>query len=115
MPYYEYECPKCNLRFDVVKAMSQYDRPELCECGSEASRQMPLPSKVHASAGDWNRVEFNPALGQWTKSWKHGRQIAKEKGLIEIGNEKTETIHKHFDTAREEKREQRYRDAGNLK
>lgn len=115
MPFYPYVCQDGHT-FEVAKAISQIEREETCAtCGKVAERGIALPAPVSTTAGDWNRVEYNPGLGQWTKSWKHGREIAKRKGLVEVGNTSVESIHKTHDQAREEKREQRYRDAANLK
>lgn len=47
--------------------------------------------------------EYNPGLGQVVKNKRHREEIAKEKGLTEVGNEKTESIHKHYDNERADK------------
>lgn len=107
---YPYACPKGH-RFEVIKPLSAIDNEERCECGEVSERQIGLTRLDKTSAGGWNQQSYNPALGQWTKSTKHARDIAKAKGLIEVGNEPPENIHKHFDKQREETRTQRYEDA----
>jgi hypothetical protein len=54
--------------------------------------------------------EYNPALGQVVKNSKHRKDLAKEKGLIEIGNEPVEKIHKKFDSDRAEKLKKAWED-----
>jgi putative FmdB family regulatory protein len=113
VPTYEYRCREGH-EFEVTKRIADIDRPESCQCGAEGERFISR-THVHGSAGDWNRVEYSPALGQWTKSWKEARQIAKARGMEEVGNEKVETVHKHFDKVREEKREKLWKDAERVK
>lgn len=98
-----YEYSHC-VRWDVPKPISALDEPEPCPiCKVYGERQLALPAPVSTTAGDWNRVEYNHGLGQWTKSWKHGRQIAKAKGLEEVGNESAVKVGEQFARAREEK------------
>ena len=36
MAIYEYLCPRCQTEFDLMRPMSEADRPAACpECGSE--------------------------------------------------------------------------------
>jgi putative FmdB family regulatory protein len=43
MPFYEYSCPKCKTRFDLMRSMSQRDDPAACpECGfKKVKRELP--------------------------------------------------------------------------
>jgi hypothetical protein len=93
--------------------ISQRDDPSPCpDCGSPGERSKLYVTQIdRAAASDWNNISFNPGLGQWTKSNKHAQQIAKAKGMIEVGNEKPENIHKHFDKQREDTAAQRWTDA----
>jgi hypothetical protein len=64
------------------------------------------------------RVEdahFSPVLGKVVSSTKEVQKEAKARGMIEVGSEKPETLHKHFDRQREETRRQRYEDAAREK
>ena len=39
MPIYEYECPKCDSKFELLRPMSRADEKATCpECRSEAQR-----------------------------------------------------------------------------
>lgn len=113
MPTYSYRCRayECAHEWDVVKKISEIDLPEHCSRCEQPGERVLTAAFIGLAAGDWNRVEYNPGLGCWTKSWKHGREIAKSRGLEEIGNESPEKVHRHFDRQREETREMRWRDA----
>jgi putative FmdB family regulatory protein len=43
MPFYEYLCPKCTTKFDLMRAIADRDQPATCpECGHKtAARQLP--------------------------------------------------------------------------
>ena len=116
MQTYEYRCPQGH-DFDVIKRVAEIDRAELCpscssSCDSSARR---IARTNFTGASDWNTQTFHPALGQVVRNNKHAAQLAKQRGLIEIGNEKVETVHKHFEKQREETREQRWKDADKVK
>ncbi len=76
---------------------------------------MTVPNIDRTAAGDWNTPSFNHALGQWTKSAKHARQIAKAKGWEEIGNEDPEKIHKKDDQTRKDNYDRRWAEADRVK
>jgi len=53
MPIYEYACPSCNVRFEVVKRMKNSGIPENCpECGTQGEKQVSLTSFV-LKGDDW--------------------------------------------------------------
>ena len=112
MPRYDYECHQ-EHRWEVIKPMAQSQTSEACAtCGALGRK---LPSRFNFSgAGDWNRQEFNHGLGV-VATPKQAEKIAAQRGLVPIGNESAESMHKHFDKVREDKREARYADAANLK
>lgn len=112
MPTYDLECDPCKVRWDVIKPMSQYDSPEPCpKCGKPGNLLPALVNIDKVAAGSWNEQSWNPALGCYTRNVQHARQIAKRRGFEEIGNEKPETIHKHFDRQRDETRDARWAEA----
>lgn len=103
MPTYDYFCDKCELGFEVTKSITEYKTPEKCTaCGKEARRI--FSCNVHFTGTKIEDAEFNVGLGKITKSKRHRDELAKSIGAIEIGNEKPETIHAHFDQERETKR-----------
>lgn len=114
MPTYEYRCSLCEADFDVVKSIASIERTEECPaCGhvnKSDARQVSRSNLVglqHCTESAYH----DPALGVVVKDRKHAARIAKDRGYIEVGNEKPETIHKHFETQRKETREQRWKDA----
>ena len=114
MPIYEYRCSDCQADWDVVKSMSQLERKETCPaCGRENGCKSRLPPRgtSFSGASDWNTQHFSPALGRVVKNHRHARQVAKEKGMIEVGNESPDKIHKHFDDQRQETRKKRWESA----
>ena len=48
MPFYEYSCPKCRTKFDLMRPISDRDEPAVCPtCGKKgAHRELP---HIHAS------------------------------------------------------------------
>lgn len=87
MPTYEYQCITCKHDFDIIKSISMLDDPEACpKCSSkETERHI---SRTHFyGASDWDKAQYNPGLGVVTKNAKHAARIAKDRGLIEVGNE----------------------------
>lgn len=107
---YEYHCEACAKRFDVIKRATEMEAEERCsQCNSVAARQF-VPRRVYFSGTKVEDAEFNPGLGCITKSSAHRKEIAKQKGLIEVGNEKPEVIEKHYDDMRKERRERAWAD-----
>lgn len=40
MPFYEYSCPKCKTKFDLMRSMTQRDDPASCpECGFKKAKR----------------------------------------------------------------------------
>jgi predicted nucleic acid-binding Zn ribbon protein len=102
---YQYRCDPCANVFDVVKRAAAMTDPEFCsQCGKEAVREF-VPSRVYFNGTSVQHAEFNPGLGCVTRNSNDRKEIAKRKGVEEIGNEPTDKIHKHFDQAREDNRE----------
>ena len=109
MPTYEYFCEACSLGYEIIKSIKEYDGKDPCTaCGKPARRV--FSANIHFIGTKIEDAEYNPGLGKITKSKKHRDELAKRMNLIEIGNEKTETIHKHFDNSREEKRRRSWED-----
>lgn len=103
MPTYDYRCEKCDKDYEVVVPISLYDGKDPCpSCGNIGDRI--FSAKVHFIGTKIEDAEFNPGLGVVTKSKYDRSEKAKRLGAVEIGNEKPDTIHRHFDSSREEKR-----------
>jgi hypothetical protein len=97
--------------------VADLDRPEPCpKCASDCDSACRLIARTNfTGASDWNTQTFHPALGQVVRNNRHARQIAKERGMIEVGNEKVETVHKHFEKQREDTRAERWKEADRVK
>lgn len=93
---YEYKCKTCHEKFDVWKSASEFTRTALCSaenCGGDAELVIHPPRGfINASV---ENAEFNPGLGCVVKNRAHRAAIAKARGLVEVGNEKTDTLVKH--------------------
>jgi putative FmdB family regulatory protein len=109
MPTYPYQCSNdlCGHTFDVVKSLSEIDQPEHCDkCQATAERFIGNTSFYGAS--DWDKAEFNPGLGCVTRNGKHRREIAKSRGLEELGNDYSKP--ERMISESEKARERRYND-----
>lgn len=107
---YEYSCTHCGECFDVIKVVADMDRAEYCKACNQIAKRQFVPSRLHLSGTKVEHAEYNPGLGCVTKSKRHRAEIAKQKGLVELGNEKPDSIHKHFDGEREQKLAKPYLD-----
>jgi len=108
MRCYPYECNKCRKEWDVYKPLADIDRKEVCLCcGSDDTiRRIALTNFF--GADDWDKAEYNPAFGKVIRNRKHRDAEAKARGMIEIGNEKTEDIHKSADKTLNDNRDAAY-------
>jgi hypothetical protein len=113
MPTYSWQCVNCQGRWENSCLVAERNEPQRCPtCDALGERDRIYRFNIDkTAAGGWNQQSFNPGLGCWTKSTKHGEQIAKSRGLEPVGNEKPETIQKHFETAKKEERESRWANA----
>ena len=52
MPIYEYKCPKCEKKFELMRSFSQANEPAVCECGHKKSpRILSLFASFSTSSG----------------------------------------------------------------
>lgn len=89
------------------------DVNEFCpNCAAPAERKF-VPSRVHFTGTKVQHAEYNPGLGAVVKDAQHRAELAKRKGLVEVGNDfKTgDAMQKQFDTERAVKREKAWEDA----
>ncbi len=116
MPMYPYKC-SCSHEFDVLGKPSTIDSiaVECPKCNNKLNAKHRLIStRGYFTGAKVEDAAFCPAMGCVVRNSKHRREIAKRRGLEEIGNEKPETIARHFDEKQaeiEKKQEaQRYDD-----
>ncbi len=108
-PIYDYECEKCDKKYEIIKSIKEYDAKDPCpDCGNIGRRL--FSANIMFTGTKIEDSEWNPGLGAITKGRKHRDELAKSKNLVEIGNESPDTIHSHFDKAREVKRKKAYED-----
>ena len=107
---YPYCCPDCDHNFEVIKSVKAIDDPEHCpECSGLSMRYI-AKSQFFYGEKDWDTAHYNPALGKVVKNNAEGRRIAKEMGMVEVGDEPVDKIHKKFDTERDHKISRTYDD-----
>lgn len=112
MPTYIYSCNDGHL-FEVVKRVADIDAPETCQCGKPGHRQI-TAAALGAGVADWDKTAYCPVMGQVVKSDKHRRQLARQRGWEEVGNESVAKVQKENDRIREREAEKSYDDAGRL-
>ena len=87
---YEYHCNQCTRSVDVIKPVSEFDKEELCDlCHTKMIRAF-APQKLHLFNTAVQDAYFHPALGKVVRGDNHAKKLAKEKGMIEVGNERPE-------------------------
>lgn len=88
-----FHCQSCSSSFEAVYYYNnETNSPQCSKCGSIDTslpeiRDMGTCDIQLMGISDWDSAEYNPGLGCVTRSRKHREQIAKERGLIEVGNE----------------------------
>jgi putative FmdB family regulatory protein len=106
---YCYRCQGCRHEFEVIKSVARIDDPEPCpECSSEETGRYLTPCSFFGEKVE--DAEYNPALGCIVRDSKHRKQLAKERNLIEIGNESPEKYCRDMDRDREKRIQSRYDD-----
>jgi putative FmdB family regulatory protein len=106
---YEYACDQCVRQFEVVKAMSESGRIEVCEkCGAQARRLWSAAIEhVGAKVKD---AEYYHSLGRVVKNDRERKEIIKRYGLVEVGNERPERARYHMEKDRKERIRKRWED-----
>ena len=105
---YPYECTSCGEEFEVIKSYRHIDDDEHCEICDGIGKRLIAQRQSFSGESDWDNVHYNPALGEVVRSNKHASKLARERGMIEIGDEPVENIHKKFDSERDHKINTRY-------
>lgn len=109
MPTYDYQCQDCDAQYTTIKSIKEYDGLDTCpKCAKIGIRI--ISSGIHVIGAAVQNAEFNVGLGKVTKNKYHRDELAKRMNVVEIGNEKPDSVHKHFDSAREDARKKRYDD-----
>jgi hypothetical protein len=91
--------------------MADFDRAENCDSCQSPARYI-FSSKIQFIGASVQNAEYNPGLGCVVKNKEHRAELAKQRGLVEIGTDykSPDNIHKEFDKKREEARAKRWED-----
>ena len=99
---YDYECEKCENLFEIESSMKDYSPPYNCPtCGNVGLRKFTCKTEFYGAKIE--DAEFNHGLGCITKSKKHRDELAKSRGLIEIGTECPNKIYDSYEKQRSDK------------
>ncbi len=91
-PSYDFTCEKCDQPFTVIRSIKEPTVNEPCpDCGNIGQRVWGLPLVIGAAV---ESAEYNPAFGRVVKNSKERKELAKQRGWVEVGSEKPDTIHK---------------------
>ncbi|MHB8407898.1 MAG: FmdB family zinc ribbon protein [Acidiferrobacterales bacterium] len=58
MPTYEYECPKCGEKFELIQKISENNPPQHCE-GTDAKRIISKPALFVLKGGGWAKDGYS--------------------------------------------------------
>ncbi len=84
---YPYYCVKCDSTTEVEKPLADIDRREECDCGQIMARCISEKISFKGEKVEDNQTYWHPSLGCEVRSESHAKQIAKNRGLIEVGTE----------------------------
>jgi len=108
---YPYHCRECVEEFEVIKSLSDLDRPEACPICHAVSfdRRIGLTRLQSVEIDPY----FHYGLGKIVRTKGDVKNELKKRedqgrGLIEVGDEPVEKIERTFSAERQEKRNQRW-------
>jgi len=85
---YPYHC-ECGHDFEVYKPVGDIENQEMCpKCNAVAMRV--IARKGHFYGAKVEDAEYCPAMGCVVKNQKHRRQLARDRGMVEVGNDSGE-------------------------
>lgn len=83
---YEYECRNCDLVVELNKSMKDHTFEEICHsCGFKMNQIITGGTAIITRKTEF--PEYNHGLGTVVKNSKHRAELAKQAGLVEIGNQ----------------------------
>jgi len=94
---YQYVCEHCSVCFEVSKKVDQRFGQEFCPMCNHTGKRILFPQHTYLNGTSVQEAEFNPAFGKVIKNKRHRNELAKEKGMMEIGNTSTDSMQKHCD------------------
>jgi putative FmdB family regulatory protein len=107
---YPYSCPHCNNNFDIIKRISEIDNVEKCpNCDNIVTKEnRKIASGQIFYGAKVEDAEWCPGLGCIVKNSAHRRQIARARGLEEVGTEPVENMINRAEKIREENAKAKY-------
>jgi hypothetical protein len=99
---YPYKCD-CGFYKEEIKPVSQHTSVISCTACPSTMYQVYSIAKPTV---DKMEAEYYPSLGTVVKSKRHRAELMKAKGLIEVGNEKPQTVHKEMESQLRSNRKQ---------
>jgi putative FmdB family regulatory protein len=105
---YEFECDACKHRFDVIKPIKDFDLKHSCPKCEHSETHIVISAKIHHIGAKVQNAEFNHGLGCVVHSKKEREEIAKQRGLIEVGNETPDTLYKESVVKREKEKQKEW-------
>ncbi len=108
---YPYQCQDCSHEFDVIKSIRDIENIEACQACNSLQTTRLIGCHTFYGAGHWDKAEYNPGLGQIIKNPKHRAEVAKRKGLIEVGNEDFDKTCERLDKRADERVEEQSKPA----
>lgn len=86
---YEFKCDECGNGFEVIKPVSECSTPEACpQCGAPKARRI-YSHQIGFIGASVKDAYFDISLGKVISSDREKKEILKEKGIIEVGTEKS--------------------------
>lgn len=105
MPLYKYSCDDCQIINDIVKPMAESSREEKCDKCTSVLRR--IYTSFHVIGASVQNAEYNPGLGCVVKNKRHREEIAKSRGLVEVGNDfgSGKKMQNHFEKVKKQELE----------
>jgi putative FmdB family regulatory protein len=104
---YDFYCEKCDQNFEIIKSIKEYNGKEHCPTCQNLGQRI-FSCGIEFLGSKIEDAEYNYGLGCITKSKRHREEIAKRKGMIELGNECPDKAHNYFEKSRNEKRKREW-------
>lgn len=107
---YPYRCKDCLHNFEVVKSAKFSSTEEACPACGHTETERLFTSNIHIVGAAVQNAEYNPGLGCVVKNKNHRAEVARQKGLVEVGNEKPDTLHRETVERRQKEREREWKE-----
>ncbi len=95
---YSYHCIKCGSDHDIDKPIDLATREEICPSCEITMERVYKPVQLMKTGVQ--SAEYNPAFGCVVNNAQHRAELAKQRGMIEVGNESVDNIVKHSESSK---------------